>query len=184
MNHSTKSDDHHIVTTIPRLRSLHGFTLAELIIGISIIVLVLVTGIPQFSGILSRTRLRLATNALHQAINTTRSEAITCNCRVDLVPVDGRYWENGWTVFIDNNNNHQFDATETLIVSHEALNPGISITTRFTDANTHYIAYNGTGRTQTNASSQQTQTGTFALSTGEYTHRIHVDFLGRARVDG
>ena len=160
----------------------YGYTLFELIITLAIITIVLAPGIPQFSDFLKKTRLTLASNTMHAAINLTRSEAIKRNCRVDLAPSDGRYWEKGWAIFIDNNNNQRPDEGDTLINTHEALHSDIIITTSFTDTTKHYIAYNGSGRTQTNAGSQQVQAGTISLTLNDYVHRIHIDFLGRARM--
>jgi len=160
----------------------NGVTLPELLITIAIISVLVISGLPRVSLTLQKIRVLLATNALHNAINLTRSEAIAKNRRIDLIPIDGRYWENGWVIFVDSNNNQRMDRGETPIYSHEALHSSIRITTHFTDLKKHYIAYNGNGRTQTNASSQQPQVGTIALTAGDYVRRIHLNFSGRARV--
>ncbi|PRC95055.1 GspH/FimT family pseudopilin [Solimicrobium silvestre] len=149
----------------------NGFSLVEVMFTLTIAVIVIGIGAPSFNDFIQQTRLILATNSLHSAINLTRSEAIKRNGRVDLVSINGN-WKNGWEI----------KSANTIISTHEALHPTISISSGFFDNSTQYIAYNGTGRTRTNVSSKQPQAGTISIKVNKSVRRIKIDFLGRARV--
>lgn len=148
-----------------------GFTLVELIIALSIAA-VLITGIaPAFNNFIQQTRLINATNALHNAMNLARMEAIKRNGRVDLIARDDS-WKNGWMIVADNQP----------IFHHEALHNDIHIDSTFKNKKKSAIAYNGTGRTRTDTNSNSPQIGTLRLSIGKNSRLIVVNFLGRVRV--
>ena len=160
-----------------------GFSIIELMVILLIAGILLAIGIPSFRAMIQNHRLITATNALFMAVNLTRSEAIHRGVRVDMVPSgDGTKWTNGWVIFIDEDNDQRLDANETLIYSHDELNRDVRITPSFTDSKVQYIAYNGTGRTRTNANSQTSQSGNWLLETGTQSRKVVINFLGRARV--
>jgi len=161
---------------------LGGFSVVELMAILAITGIALSIGIPSFHGMIQSQRLTTATNALFMSVNLARSEAIHRGTRVDLVPKDGLAWNKGWVVFIDENNNQRPDAHETIIYSHDAVDREMRITPSFTDSKVQYIAYNGTGRTRTNASSQTSQSGNWLLELGSQSRKIVINFLGRPRV--
>jgi type IV fimbrial biogenesis protein FimT len=161
--------------------ALHGFSLVELMAVIAIAAILLTIGVPSFSVLLEKQRMTTTVNELFAALNLARSEAIQRGTRVDLVPVDGNNWSNGWLVLIDDNGNQKADAGEKIIFTHGAVAAGISITSNFVDDAVKYVAYNGTGRTRTNGDSQVTQVGHFLLQSANLNRRIVLNFLGRAR---
>lgn len=158
-----------------------GFSMIELMVVLAVTAILLAIGVPSFHELIRNQRLNVAVNAFFGAINLTRSEAIHRGARVDLVPADGADWANGWVVFIDQNNNQLAEAGEQLILAHGPVNGQIAIKSAMTDSSKPYLAYNGTGRTRTNASSHAPQLGTisFFLETG--IRRIKLNFSGRAR---
>ncbi len=160
-----------------------GFSIVELMVILVITGILLAIGIPSFQAMIQNHRLTTATNALFMAVNLTRSEAIHRGARVDLVPAgDGTKWSKGWIIFIDEDNDQRPDANETVIYSHGELHRDIRITPSFTDSKVQYIAFNGTGRTRTNANSQTSQSGNWLFESGSQSRKVVINFLGRARV--
>ena len=58
----------------------------------------------------------------------------------------------------------------------------MTIKSIFTDSKTTYLAYNGSGRTRTNAGNQTPQLGTISFLLDGKGRRIKLNFLGRARL--
>ncbi len=145
--------------------------------------ILLAVGVPSFQSLIHRQRLVTTANALFMAVNLARSEAIHRGRRVDLVPAgNGASWNNGWLIFIDSNGNRRPDAGETIVSSHGPIDSDLRITPRFTDSKVQYIAFNGTGRTRTNANSQTSQSGNWLLELGTQSRKVVINFLGRPRV--
>lgn len=160
-----------------------GFTVIELMVVLAIATILMGVGVPSFWSVIQNQRMCTAVNDFFASINLARSEAIQRGARVDLVPADsGSDWTKGWIVFIDKNGNQRPDAGEKIIFSHGAVPKGLIIKAAFTDSKAQYLAYNGTGRTRTNASSQTPQTGTFSFVLDDRVRKIKINFLGRARV--
>jgi type IV fimbrial biogenesis protein FimT len=158
-----------------------GFTLVELMMVLAIAIILMTLAVPSFSTVLQKQRIGTTVNDFFAAINLARSEAIQRGTRVDLVPTDGVDWGKGWTIFIDKNNNQKPDAGEKIIFTHGPVPDGITIKSALTDSNVQYLAYNGTGRSRTNANSQTPQTGSFSFNLDKQVRRIKINFLGRAR---
>lgn len=160
-----------------------GFSATELMVILLILGILVAIAIPSFQYLIRNYRLTTTANALFSAVNLARSEAIHRGVRVDLVPAgDGTSWSTGWIVFIDENDNQRPDATEVVIARHEPLPRDLTISARFTDSKVQYLAFNGSGRSRTNASSQASQSGSWLLESGSHTRKVIVNFLGRPRV--
>jgi type IV fimbrial biogenesis protein FimT len=160
-----------------------GFSLTELMTALSIASILLGTGLPGVRTIMQRQRMTTTVNDLFAALRQTRSEAVQHGRRVDLVPADGRDWASGWVVYVDENDNHRPDAGDRILLVHDAAPDGIAIAASLTDSSMPYIAYDASGRTRTNASSQSPQAGTLSFSQeGTVKRRIKIGFLGRPRV--
>jgi type IV fimbrial biogenesis protein FimT len=161
---------------------LKGFSLVELMTVLAITAILLGAGVPGFQALIRNQRLNTSVNGFAGAIHVTRSEAIRRGSRVDLVPADGVDWSQGWIVFIDQNDNQQVDVGETIISRQGAAPRGMAIKSVLTDSSKPYVAYNGSGRTRTNASSQAPQLGTVSFVLDGGIRRIKLNFSGRARV--
>lgn len=162
--------------------AMSGFSLIELMVVLAIATILLGIGVPSFRMLLQNQRMTTTVNDLFAAINLTRSEAIRRGTRVDLVPVDGKDWASGWVVFIDQDADQIPDSGEKIIYIHGPVARDIVIKSRFADSSAEYLAYNGTGRTRTNANSRTPQLGNFLLSSEHVSRRIVIGFLGRPRV--
>lgn len=160
-----------------------GFSLIELMVVFAIAAILLGAGVPLLRNLVQNQKIMTAANDFFASINLARSEAIRRGTRVDLVPTDDAGdWAKGWAVFIDENDNQRPDEDEELIFAHDAVAQGIGIGANLTDSAVQYLAYNGTGRTRTNASSQRTQFGNFTFTLDSQVRKIKLNFLGRARV--
>lgn len=159
-----------------------GFTVVEMAVTLAVAVILLGIGVPAFSTLIDNQRMTTAAGDFLAAIHLARSEAVQRGTRVDLVPVDGRDWKNGWVVFVDGNGNLRPDPGEPLIFSHGPVADRLVIDSNFTDDSVRYIAYAATGRTRTNRNGQQPQSGTITFSLGKQARKIKINFLGRARV--
>ena len=168
----------------PALRHCAGFTLVESMIVLAVAVILLGMAVPSFQRFLDNQRLTTAVNELHTAILLTRSEAIKRGVRVDLVAQgDPADWSQGWLVFADANVNGVADAGEEIVFRRGPITGGFTLSSTMSDNSRPYIAYDGTGRTRTNASAQAVQAGNISFSRdGTELRRIVINFLGRPRV--
>lgn len=161
----------------------HGVTLVELMVTLAIVAILLAVGVPAFADMIRNNKLRTTTNSFFSSINLTRAEAIRRGERVDMVPLDeAGDWSKGWAVFIDKNGNQKPDDGEQVIFSHGPASSGISIKSNLTDSTVQYLAYNGVGRTRTNASNYRTQFGTFTFELDGKFRKVKLNFLGRPRI--
>ena len=150
---------------------------------LAIAAILLGIGVPSFASMIKNQQLSATVNDFFSAISLARSEAIKRGTRVDLVPLDTATgnWRSGWAVLIDKNGNQKLDAGDQLIFQHGPAPDGMTIKSVFTDSSVPYLAYNGTGRSRTNTSSQSPQAGTVSFTLDSHVRRIKVNFLGRAR---
>ena len=74
-----------------------GFTLAELLIVVTVLGVLLAAGVPHLGEFVRNQRVKTASFELFSSLMLARSEAITRNARVTVAPTGGA-WTNGWTV--------------------------------------------------------------------------------------
>lgn len=117
-----------------------GFTLFELLITLCIAALILGLAIPNFSHQLQKTRVHTATQELRQAIETARTIAVMKNKRTLLAAK--KEWHQGWTLFIDLDNDGAEDADEPVVMDTAALE-GITISGN--SSVKQYISFISTG---------------------------------------
>jgi len=157
---------------------IRGFTLIELLTVLAIVAIVLGIGVPNMRSLLQSQRVSVAANDLLASINLARSEAIKRGRRVDLVPADGESWNSGWMVFIDEDGDLEPDSDEQVIFSEGPVGDGLNIDSNMPP----YLAYQGNGRTRTDASAYTPLFGKFVLTAGAQQREIRINMLGRARV--
>lgn len=165
-----------------------GFTLIELIITVMLAAIVLTIGVPSFrTAILNSTRVA-QTNELVGVLNLARSEAakrglrvVICrssdgaNCATDTTSI----WENGWIVFVDQNQDGQLNNAEDVIKVQGSIDRNFTL--RSGGAFTQWVAYlpNGVSTGNTGLG-----TGTFRLcdNRGDGQARfIKISITGRVR---
>jgi type IV fimbrial biogenesis protein FimT len=79
-----------------------GFTLIEILVVLSIAVILVLIASPSFSYIIASRSAKSAASELFSSLQRARSEAITRNANVSLVPISGD-WQNGWQVLSPTN---------------------------------------------------------------------------------
>jgi type IV fimbrial biogenesis protein FimT len=180
----TAGNDMRIENHIPSQNIRHqGFSAIELMAVLAVALILMAIGVPAMHALIQNQRLTSTVNDFFASVNLARSEAIQRRVRVDIVPKDAAGdWAKGWVVLINTNNNQQADAGQRVIFTHDPVPKGMSIGANLTDSKVQYLAYNGSGRSRTNASDQQTQFGTFTFRLDGYTRKIKLNFLGRPRV--
>lgn len=105
------------------VRGARGFTLLEMLVALTLVVIVMSIAIPSFTNTIKNQRLVTSANELLVSLSLARSTAITTRapvviCRssnaTQAAPVcgAGSGWHEGWFVFSDNNANGVFDALE------------------------------------------------------------------------
>lgn len=112
-------------------RSVLGFTLIELMITISILVILLTVAVPSFREFVQAQRVKTASFDLFAAITYTRSEAMKRNGDVTLSAATGG-WGNGWSV----------NAGSSVLRTQSAIDGSVAIT-----AATTSVTYGRDGRT-------------------------------------
>jgi type IV fimbrial biogenesis protein FimT len=78
-----------------------GFTIIELMVAISVAMIVLGIGVPNFVGIIRSNDTVAEVNDLATALNLARSEAVGRGVEVMITPRSGSDWTTGWIVGID-----------------------------------------------------------------------------------
>jgi type IV fimbrial biogenesis protein FimT len=79
------------------MRTKRGFTLVELLLVTTVLVILIAVGVPSFGTIIRNQRIKSASFELYSSLVFARSEAITRNTTVTIAPAGGN-WGNGWTV--------------------------------------------------------------------------------------
>ncbi|MEO8938700.1 MAG: GspH/FimT family protein [Burkholderiaceae bacterium] len=102
-------------------------SLIESMIVVVMVAILLTTAIPRFARFLSAHRASAAINDLMHGFAVARNEALRRGRRVYIAPFDG-HWHDGWSVFVDRNDNRVADVGDEVIVVHAALPPSITIT--------------------------------------------------------
>jgi type IV fimbrial biogenesis protein FimT len=160
-----------------------GLSMIEMMVVLAIAAILMALAAPGFGDLIQSQRVTATANDFVAAINLTRSEAIRRGMRVDLVPAgDGGDWAAGWIVFVDSDDDQRPGPGEERVFSHGRVGGGIRIEAIFTDKAAQYLAYNATGRTRTNGSSQTPSYGRFRIELGEHTRHVVVNMLGRLKV--
>jgi prepilin-type N-terminal cleavage/methylation domain-containing protein len=79
------------------LSAQRGFTMVEIITVIAIAAILGTVAIPGLTGWIRNSQVRSATFEMRAVLVRARSEAITRNTEVQLIPAGGD-WRNGWTL--------------------------------------------------------------------------------------
>jgi len=100
-----------------------AFSLYEALVALTVVSTIATVAVPSVQQLLFSQRMSGAVNSLVTALHLARSEAIKRGERAALCPstngracrnngVSGTAWEDGYLLYIDRNDNHEFDADD------------------------------------------------------------------------
>ena len=129
-----------------------GFTLVELMITLTVVVILLSVAVPSFRALQANNQAVTQVNLLVSTLNFARSEAVSRNATVAICPKatasiadttcgDNGDWANGWQVFTDETGTAgAFDGTDTALRHFDPLPGSPTVTTT-----SNNIRYQGDG---------------------------------------
>lgn len=127
---------------------IHGFTLVELIITLTIAAILLGLAAPQMSGFVGSSRLTSQVNDLMADINVARSEAIKRNTTTGICAsisgtscTTGGDWANGWLVYANASGGNPF----AVVRAHEALSGSNTLGLLINAAPADALLFNSSG---------------------------------------
>jgi len=111
-------------------RSQRGLTLPELVVTLSVMSTLAVSGISSLQHFIQENRMAAQVNQFVTALHLARSEAVKHGLRVVLCPSSDGYncgnsreWVNGWILFASEDREH--DMNELLLQTGSPVSPGI-----------------------------------------------------------
>ena len=137
-----------------------GFTLIDLLITLTITSILLTIGIPSFSAQVQKNRVKTATQSLLEAIELTRTKAVSLNKRTTITKQ--KNWENGWEIFVDKDNDGIRDNDEEIVLQHEKLKGIRIVGNKWIKNNVSYIG-SGESRNANGKANGAFQAGTFTI---------------------
>lgn len=145
----------------------HGFTLIELLVAIAMATILLGMATPSLSALVQNNRQTSHINHLVSHLNYARTEAIkrrlnvmVCKSQDGITCTTAGDWEEGWIVFVDNDNDRQHSNVEALLSVQSTLGHDLSISYGAFPSD-NYVVYYPTGTSLGNG------TFTFCDSRGE-----------------
>ena len=165
-----------------RIKSQAGFTLVELMIVGSILIVLLAIGVPGLQTFIKNNRILSQTNLFMVSIKTSRSEAMTQRVPVSVCMSNtgtscAGTWGEGHIAFLDLDSDGVVDgADEAIILYNQTDNPDIAIT--YSGGN--FINFDRRGRAVGSSGALL-----FCDDRGsDYARGITVDPIGRSRTTG
>lgn len=113
----------------------NGFTLIELMAAIILLSVMAVVAIPAMGNLFQNNSLVAFTNSFTSTVALARSEAIKRNLQVSMCALNDAgtncgangEWEDGWTVWVDADNDDSVDAAELVIYQSDNLPDGYTL---------------------------------------------------------
>jgi len=172
-------------------KKLHGVTLIELLVTLSVLGILIAVGVPSFNQFMTNSRLNSYVNTMLSNLSLARSEAIKRNGRVVVcTSSDGAScdnsgdWNQGWIIFADIDNDASRDDGEDLIHAMPSLQTGYSFSGNANVSN--YISFDSQGMTKLTNGAMQAGTVTLcpeAPAVGGIGRQLILSSSGRARIE-
>lgn len=164
-----------------------GFTLVELLMSLAIAATLVFAGVPAYQHWLGQYQLNNQAQFMAGAFNEARSEAIRRNLRVTLCKTrdgstcdeDAR-WEQGWIMFVDQNENGDLDDNEPVLRSEGPAQARVSVHGNQPVAN--YVSFTSLGHARMLSGALQMGTLQLCLS-GYDAVKVVLANGGRARIE-
>lgn len=143
-----------------------GFTLIELMITISIIVILLIIGVPSITALMEKTKLKTAASSMNNAIQLARSEAIKRNSPVTFTL-----------------NNEQWNVMhESEIIALSQFEISSTITPNISPAGASTLTFDNLGMLKKEGGLENIKTITLTSSKTDYRLLIKLTNSGASRV--
>jgi type IV fimbrial biogenesis protein FimT len=115
------------IYTVVQNSNLKGFTLIELMVSVSVTSILAAIAIPNFNDFIVQMRVDNEISQLHRMLLITRNAAINSGQKAIICPLDNAFqctsqWQNELSVFVDVNDNKEFDNNEKVISYRAAIN--------------------------------------------------------------
>lgn len=176
----------HSLFSIPELQlKKQGFTLIEMMVVVSLLLIIGAQAVPSMSESLSKVRQRGHLSTVMNFLQLARTEAIFQNktmimCKSkDQKKCDSNAdWSDGWIIFSDKNKDHQLNDGEKMIFSHARLVNQSKIMYKSFSGGEDYVKFYSEGYSHTN--------GTFIFCNRygiENTRTIVISRSGRIRAE-
>ena len=166
-----------------RTRCARGFTLIELMVTLTVMIVITMLAAPSFSNAFLSNKLAAFANSFVGSAQLARSEAIKRNRPVHLCrSADGATcavagtWQQGWIVWADDNRNGALDVGETVIQVQQAISTDYQFNNT---AGTYDLAFQPVGGGSSTATLKLCRA---APSAGSQDRQLTVDLTGRVSV--
>jgi type IV fimbrial biogenesis protein FimT len=164
-----------------------GFSLIEIMIALAVFALLVRLGLPSYHDWIAAQQLANHAHFIADTLDLARSEAIKHGYRVNLCKThdqrqctDDGGWEQGWLLFVDENDSGQVDDDESVL--HREGPARDSITMRGNRPVADYVSYTSLGHARLRSGALQM--GTFTLcKPGQNALKVVLANSGRARID-
>jgi type IV fimbrial biogenesis protein FimT len=166
-------------------RKQQGFTLADLMIALTVMGITLSFAVPSFKTVINNNHRSGAINQLVSTMHVARSEAVTRNVQVTVCPstngtsCSATAWKKGWLAFPDLDGDRQVDVNEAVIsIGNEFESVDIT-TTQFPT----FFVYRPNGRVMVNNVGANTGQLTFCDQRGaDHARVVVVSSSGQPRL--
>jgi type IV fimbrial biogenesis protein FimT len=155
------------LTSSSRAAAVRGFTVIELLATVTIAATLAAVAAPAMRGMVATARLKSHNSSLQESLMLARTEAIKRNARVVVCKsadqatcTDSGDWQQGWIVFVDNDDSATVTAGEAIL--HKVQPLAGSFILKSSGNVTEYVSYSSTGAPKVR-SSQSFQSGVFTL---------------------
>jgi type IV fimbrial biogenesis protein FimT len=168
-------------------RSPAGFSLIELMIALSIAAFLIGIGTPWWGSWIATQRLNNHAHHVAETLNLARSEAIKRGTRVNVCKTrDGKEcadeggWDQGWILFVDENDNGRVDDGEPVLHTEPSVEHRITVVGNRPVED--YVSYTALGHAR--LLNGALQMGTFLLcKPGQTSIKVVLANSGRARIE-
>ncbi|MCK5890035.1 MAG: GspH/FimT family pseudopilin [Methylococcales bacterium] len=160
-------------------KKFHGFTMIEVLIALSIMAILATIAMPGFQQLIDTNTAETTSDELRAALLYARSEAITNEVDVVVLPKVAEVWSAGWDIFIDTNSNLTKEVGEQLLRSHTSERNSVVIEGKGQVKKS--IAYSSTGRVKGIFTGKDTDF--FTIVNNDVTHYLRFTPTGRYFVD-
>jgi type IV fimbrial biogenesis protein FimT len=126
-------------------RRTRGFTMIEMMVTVAVLAVIMMVAAPSLAGFVRSSKVRSAQSEMIASLMLARSEAAKRGMTVGLAasaPTSGNEFGNGWTVWVDTNEDGVVDSGELVLRTYPSLNAAVVLgTTR----NITTLAFNSSG---------------------------------------